>query len=135
MKLKQGIYFWHASSKLKTIPILFRSRIRSVFYFQYSRILCQNPVSVPTFPRTFEEMIKEYTGAKHCWIMPNGTLSLSCALVAVGVGVGDEVPPKMFPSTEAAKRLSCIFNQMYSLFLTERNKIFYLFWIAPINGY
>ena len=41
--------------------------------------------------RTFEEMIKEYTGAKHCWIMPNGTLSLSCALVAVGVGVGDEV--------------------------------------------
>lgn len=41
--------------------------------------------------RTFEEMIKEYTGAKHCWIMPNGTLSLSCALVAVGVKPGDEV--------------------------------------------
>lgn len=41
--------------------------------------------------REFEELIKEYTGAKHCWIMPNGTLSLSCALVAIGVGVGDEV--------------------------------------------
>lgn len=41
--------------------------------------------------RTFEDMIKEYTGAKHCWIMPNGTLSLSCALVAVGVKAGDEV--------------------------------------------
>ncbi len=41
--------------------------------------------------RSFENMIKEYTGAKHCWIMPNGTLSLSCALVAVGVKPGDEV--------------------------------------------
>ena len=41
--------------------------------------------------RSFEDMIKEYTGAKHCWIMPNGTLSLSCALAAVGVQAGDEV--------------------------------------------
>ena len=41
--------------------------------------------------RAFENMIKEYTGAKHCWIMANGTVSLSAALVAVGVGVGDEV--------------------------------------------
>lgn len=41
--------------------------------------------------RTFEDMIKEYTGAKHCWIMANGTVSLSAALIAVGVGVGDEV--------------------------------------------
>ena len=41
--------------------------------------------------RTFEDMIKEYTGARHCWIMPNGTLSLSCALVTVGVKAGDEV--------------------------------------------
>lgn len=41
--------------------------------------------------RLFEDMIKEYTGAKHCWIMANGTVSLSAALIAVGVGVGDEV--------------------------------------------
>lgn len=41
--------------------------------------------------RIFEDMIKDFTGAKHCWAMPNGTLSLSCALVAVGVSVGDEV--------------------------------------------
>ncbi len=41
--------------------------------------------------RVFEDMIKEYTGAKHCWIMANGTVSLSAALIAVGVGVGDEV--------------------------------------------
>lgn len=41
--------------------------------------------------RQLEEMIKEYTGAHHCWMMPNGTLSLSCALYAVGVRPGDEV--------------------------------------------
>ena len=41
--------------------------------------------------RAFEDMIKEYTGAKYCWIMANGTVSLSAALLAVGVGVGDEV--------------------------------------------
>ena len=41
--------------------------------------------------REFEDMIKAYTGAKHCWIMANGTVSLSAALMAVGVGVGDEV--------------------------------------------
>ena len=41
--------------------------------------------------RIFENMIKEYTGAKYCWITSNGTVSLSAALMAVGVGVGDEV--------------------------------------------
>lgn len=41
--------------------------------------------------REFEKMIAEYTGAEYCSIMPNGTISLSCALIALGVGVGDEV--------------------------------------------
>ncbi len=43
------------------------------------------------YTRVFEDMIKDYTGAKHCWIMSNGTVSLSAALLAVGVGPGDEV--------------------------------------------
>lgn len=41
--------------------------------------------------RVFEDMIKEYTGAKHCWVMTNGTVSLSVALMAMDVGIGDEV--------------------------------------------
>ena len=41
--------------------------------------------------REFEDLIKAYTGAKHCWIMANGTVSLSAALLAVGVQAGDEV--------------------------------------------
>lgn len=39
----------------------------------------------------FAQMIAKYTGAKHCSIIANGTLSLTCALVAVGVGPSDEV--------------------------------------------
>ena len=39
----------------------------------------------------FEDMIASYTGAKHCAIMPNGTLSLAVALLACDVQPGDEV--------------------------------------------
>lgn len=41
--------------------------------------------------REFEKMIADYTGAKYCSIMPNGTISLSAALIASGIGAGDEV--------------------------------------------
>ncbi|MBE6091625.1 MAG: DegT/DnrJ/EryC1/StrS family aminotransferase [Selenomonas ruminantium] len=41
--------------------------------------------------REFEDMIACYTGAKHCSIMPNGTLSLAVALLACDVQPGDEV--------------------------------------------
>lgn len=41
--------------------------------------------------REFEHMISEYTGAEFCSIMPNGTLSITVALLACGVKAGDEV--------------------------------------------
>lgn len=41
--------------------------------------------------REFEKMIAEYTGSQHCSVVSNGTVSLSIALMACGVGVGDEV--------------------------------------------
>jgi perosamine synthetase len=41
--------------------------------------------------RKFEEMLAEYTGAKYCSVVANGTVSLSIALMAMGLGVGDEV--------------------------------------------
>lgn len=45
------------------------------------------------FKRTelFERMIAEYTGAKHCVVVNNGTISLTLAALAVGVQAGDEV--------------------------------------------
>ena len=39
----------------------------------------------------FERAIAEYTGAKHCIVVPNGTLSLTLSGLALGIGPGDEV--------------------------------------------
>uniref|UniRef100_UPI004047ACB9 DegT/DnrJ/EryC1/StrS family aminotransferase n=1 Tax=Limnohabitans sp. TaxID=1907725 RepID=UPI004047ACB9 len=48
---------------------------------------------ITEFNRTeqFERMIAEYTGAKHCVVVNNGTISLTLAAMAVGVQAGDEV--------------------------------------------
>lgn len=45
------------------------------------------------FKRTerFEQMIAEYTGAKHCVVVNNGTISLTLAALALGIQAGDEV--------------------------------------------
>jgi len=41
--------------------------------------------------REFESMIAKYTGSKFCSVVVNGTISLSLALQACGVGAGHEV--------------------------------------------
>ena len=41
--------------------------------------------------REFEKAISEYVGAKYCSVVPNGTISLTLALMAYDVGLGDEV--------------------------------------------
>ena len=48
---------------------------------------------ITEFKRTapFEQMIADYTGAKHCIVVNNGTISLTLAAMAVGVVAGDEV--------------------------------------------
>jgi perosamine synthetase len=48
---------------------------------------------ITEFKRTeqFEQMIAEYTGAKHCVVVNNGTISLTLAAMAVGVQAGDEI--------------------------------------------
>lgn len=48
---------------------------------------------ITEFKRTeqFEQMIADYTGAKHCIVVNNGTISLTLAAMAVGVKAGDEV--------------------------------------------
>jgi perosamine synthetase len=40
---------------------------------------------------TFEGQIAAYTGAKHCVVVNNGTISLTLAAMAAGIGAGDEV--------------------------------------------
>lgn len=41
--------------------------------------------------REFEDMIAKYTGAKYVSVVSNGTLALAAALMAGGIGKGDEV--------------------------------------------
>lgn len=48
---------------------------------------------ITEFKRTakFEQMIAEYTGAKYCVVVNNGTISLTLAAMACGIEAGDEV--------------------------------------------
>ena len=39
----------------------------------------------------FEKMLAEYTGAKHCIAITNGTISLTLAMIALGLTRDDEV--------------------------------------------
>ena len=41
--------------------------------------------------KKFEDLIADYTGAEHCIVMNNGTISLTLAALASGVESGDEV--------------------------------------------
>ena len=48
---------------------------------------------VTEFKKTFEfqDLIKNYTGAKHCFVVNNGTISLTLMAMAAGIKAGDEV--------------------------------------------
>ncbi|HLA91762.1 MAG TPA: DegT/DnrJ/EryC1/StrS family aminotransferase [Gemmatimonadaceae bacterium] len=48
---------------------------------------------ITEFKRTqqFERMVGEFTGARHCVVVNNGTISLTIAAMSLGVGAGDEV--------------------------------------------
>ena len=48
---------------------------------------------ITEFQRTtkFEKMIASYTGAKHCVVVNNGTISLTLASIAAGIEANDEV--------------------------------------------
>ena len=50
---------------------------------------------IAKFGRTkiFEDMIAEYTGAKHCIVVNNGTISLTLAALAAGVQAGRVIVP------------------------------------------
>ena len=41
--------------------------------------------------KELEQMISDYTGSKYSIMMPNGTIALTAAILALGIGKGDEV--------------------------------------------
>lgn len=60
-----------------------------------------------TKTKEFEGLIAEYTGARHCVVVSNGTVSMSVAYWAKGIGAGDEVlvPDLTMIATPNAVRL------------------------------
>ncbi|MHB1163472.1 MAG: DegT/DnrJ/EryC1/StrS family aminotransferase [Minisyncoccota bacterium] len=74
----------------------FIMQMRPLFGHEESRAVTeymQEDGFITEFKRTerFEQMIGEYTGAKHCIVVNNGTISLTLAAMAAGVKAGDEV--------------------------------------------
>ncbi len=71
-------------------------QMRPLFGEEEKRAICEymdEDGFITEFKRTekFEQMIAEYTGAKHCIVVNNGTISLTLAAMAAGVEAGDEV--------------------------------------------
>ena len=61
--------------------------------------------------QAFEESLRDFTGARHCIVTNNGTISLSLALLALGVGSGDEVivpDLTMIATPNAAKLIGAV---------------------------
>ena len=74
----------------------FIMQMRPLFGDEEKKALCEymdEDGFITEFGRTkkFEEMIAEFTGAKHCIAVNNGTVSLTLAAMAVGIEAGDEV--------------------------------------------
>ena len=74
----------------------FIMQMRPLFEEEEKRAVCEymdEDGFITEFKRTekFEHMIAKYTGAKHCVVVNNGTISLTLAALAVGIEAGDEV--------------------------------------------
>lgn len=71
-------------------------QMRPLFEEEEKRAVCEymdEDGFITEFKRTerFENMIAEYTGARHCIVVNNGTISLTLGAIACGVEAGDEV--------------------------------------------
>lgn len=74
----------------------FIMQMRPLFEEEEKRAVCDymdEDGFITEFKRTetFERMIAKFTGAKHCVVVNNGTISLTLAAMATGIGAGDEV--------------------------------------------
>ena len=74
----------------------FIMQMRPLFGKEEKKAICEymdEDGFITEYKRTekFEEEIANFTGAKHCIVVNNGTISLTLAALALGVGIGDEV--------------------------------------------
>jgi perosamine synthetase len=69
--------------------------------------LASNYLNDGPLAREFEQRIAEFIGVKHCVAVTSGTVAISTALLAAGIGPGDEVlvPDLTFVATANAARM------------------------------
>jgi perosamine synthetase len=58
---------------------------------QLKRVIDSTYVTENAMTAEFEQIVREYTGARHAVAMFNGTVALYCVLRSLGIGPGDEV--------------------------------------------
>src|SRR5690606_16412183 len=68
-----------------------QARIRTQIETGIARVLAHGQYILGPEVAELEEKLCAYTGAKHCITVANGTDALQVALMALGVGPGDEV--------------------------------------------
>jgi len=73
-----------------------------------SDVIESNYLNDGQYTRRFEEKIAEFIGVKHCVAVTSGTVAITLALLALGIGYGDEVivPDLTFIATANAARLA-----------------------------
>jgi len=71
-------------------------------------VLNRNFINDGPLTKEFEKRVAAIVGVKHAVAVPNGTIALTLALMALGIGVGDEVivPNLTFIATANAVRLA-----------------------------
>ena len=77
--------------------------IKSQIDENISKVLAHGKYILGPEVRELEERLCEYTGAKYCITCANGTDALQIALMAIGVGPGDEVITPAFSYIAAAE--------------------------------
>lgn len=68
-----------------------QDRIRSEINAGIARVLAHGQYILGPEVAELEERLSQFTGAKHCITVANGTDALQIALMALGVGPGDEI--------------------------------------------
>jgi perosamine synthetase len=100
-------YVWTASMKTISIPWFTPEFGGARERERVCAVLATNYLNDGAVSREFEQRIAELVGAKHCVAVTSGTAAISLALLAVGIGPGDEVlvPDLTFVATANAARM------------------------------
>jgi len=90
--IEQGLCRWNKDSSLQFIDLAAQQRsIRSQLEKNIHKVLAHGRYIMGPEVAELEERLADYTGVKHCIGVASGSDALQVALMALGIGYGDEV--------------------------------------------